>query len=517
MRKVIPGQRLIFTLGLVLFVMGGLAGGYEGELLSPEAVAPEGEQPPTYTPLSEFQKRHRLSNSGFLIRGRIRTLDKRPISGADVSLYDLFDWKTNRLTGLRRSTSSNEMGHYQMHIDAPFKGTLTVGKPGFAPIQEDVNLASPRTYIKSYTLEDSPARTEGRVFDDRNRPIAGATISVMFSGIYLVADPSQLSPRVVFSDCSGNFTVDNLPEGRAVVSAFGDEYLQEFNQIELRSEKAQHVRFTLSRAQVFGFVVKNEQGETISGAHVSVIGSSPLATRSDELGRIGLQVAPDSGMLQCQVEARGYLTRRMAVDPDHPPKAVVLKEGPLFKGTVLSQSGYPLSEARVVLKLVTYVPQRKKTLPRMIERVSLSERTDEKGRFSVRLSYPRVASIDVSRSGYLEKVIEFDQDSTRLHTEIRLKPNLEGGGIYGRVIDADRDSVERFDLWLHTLFGKRRAIRRSFEDLNGVFSVVDLPSGDFRLEVRSRLGRDTLITQTVDRVTVRKGMVYGELLICLKD
>ena len=143
MRKVIPGQRLIFTLGLVLFVMGGLAGGYEGELLSPEAVAPEGEQPPTYTPLSEFQKRHRLSNSGFLIRGRIRTLDKRPISGADVSLYDLFDWKTNRPTGLRRSTSSNEMGHYQMHIDAPFKGTLTVGKPGFAPIQEDVNLASP--------------------------------------------------------------------------------------------------------------------------------------------------------------------------------------------------------------------------------------------------------------------------------------------------------------------------------------------------------------------------------------
>ena len=330
------------------------------------------------------------------------------------------------------------------------------------------------------------------------------------------ADSSR-SGRTVLSDASGYFTIDNLPEGPVAVVArrvewdpYRDAGKQVEQWLELRRQETHNLEFILREAQVVRsvvFVVKNERGEAISGsgAEVEVGGSGGLGrfsvfVDSDERGRIRLNVSPESKILRCEISAEGYLTRQVVIDPDLPPAEVVLQEGPLFTGTVLSESGYPLEGAEV------NIPERG------------GGRTDGNGHFAIRLSHPLLSRIEISQAGYLPEVKELNEDVSSLTSplEVRLKPGREGGGIYGRVVDPDGDPVERFDMYVRGLFSEGQSFSRSFEDPAGIFAIFHLPPGDFRLTVQSRVGRRRLLEQRVDPVTVIKGQIYGELVIRLE-
>ena len=72
----------------------------------------DGAQAARYLPLSEFQEDGQLRDMGFLIRGRIRSLEKRPIGEAIVSLYDSREPKTGQPGERRQSAASNERDEY---------------------------------------------------------------------------------------------------------------------------------------------------------------------------------------------------------------------------------------------------------------------------------------------------------------------------------------------------------------------------------------------------------------------
>jgi len=91
------------------------------------------------------------------------------------------------------------------------------------------------------------------------------------------------------------------------------------------------------------------------------------------------------------------------------------------------------------------------------------------------------------------------------------------GGIHGRVTYDDGLPVTRFRMTISTIREEPRSsiYERDFESNDGVFSIADLPAGTYDLAVDTLPYSRAISRQSasVDRIEIRKGYYYGEILV----
>lgn len=127
-----------------------------------------------------------------------------------------------------------------------------------------------------------------------------------------------------------------------------------------------------------------------------------------------------------------------------------------------------------------------------------------------------MSSIEVSKRGYTHLKIDFDEKhAAPTFVEIHLK-RVEGGGIYGRLIDDAGNPVKRFcvEFFDSSRESRRPQFAEEFENDGGMFSTTVVPPGTYDVSIvslpYSQMERQQGVT--IARVDIRNGYFYGEIL-----
>jgi len=178
------------------------------------------------------------------IRGRALTAEGRPFAGATVAVADIDEFVDIATQLSEAATTTDAAGEYSLEIDRPTGSSwVLVAAPGFqsCALRLDVQQAEDVVLMAEAPMLPG-SRLLGRVKNDANQPLAGATITVR-SGL-----PPDPGAEVVLlsgarSDARGIFSVPCVPRTglRVTVRHLGHEPFESLAsqqsalQIELRA------------------------------------------------------------------------------------------------------------------------------------------------------------------------------------------------------------------------------------------------------------------------------------------
>ncbi len=306
------------------------------------------------------------------------------------------------------------------------------------------------------------AALEGRVVDERDRPLAGAAVLA-------VGGVGEL-PRTV-SGADGGFRLADLEPGRVTLWVVHQGYIQATLH-DLAVPAAEPLTIRLRPARALTGQVTGPRGEPVAGAAIHRLtgvegsgftGSSSLAW-GDAQGRFRAE-GLEPGPLHLLAEAAGYRSRRLRVEipeeRDAGPLEIALETGAVVEGRVLA-GGQPVAQAQVSAHPTAQVEVHSGTLVQ----------TDGDGRF-------RLAGLVVGRHSI--EVNAADGRQAREELEVRpgtqqLDFQLPGGEVTGRVIDAAGRPVAAADLHLA---GPLARAGQSTAD--GTYAFRALPPGVYLL------------------------------------
>jgi hypothetical protein len=504
-----------FWILAIIILLGGVAWYATTRLriqpVEPEpagAALPESAMPlpePEYTPLDGAD---RGQNAGYDVTGKVASEMGEAISGAEVSLYrsaprwspPVFEQPNPLETGI-----SNDQGQYQFHLNAAANLWIGIRKEGYARITAFLPVRDTRSTVRDFQLRTGQATLVGFVFDRQDMPVAGALVVANAPPLAIVADNPVIFPAGQLTDSAGKYTLEGLPDGDVAViaSARGFTFGEELG--TLKAGQSQQIDFHLSPATPISFAVKNGRGEGIAYATASAPGQFKLAG-GDGKGLIEVSLPLELSPFDCTVSADGYLSRTILLDPKAPPAAVVLEDRPALRGRVTAESGGAVPEALVSI-WGTGGAQGK---------FDGAVLTDKAGRFLLPLSYPPVREIKITRLGYLDQRLTFDVNNPP-PPEVVVRMKRVEAGLYGRVVDSHGIPVKRFVVHLRDAAAKPggEEYQRSFSDERGAFMITDIAPGTYTLQIQSVLSATTDNVQlaTRERVEVRKGFLFGEVLV----
>ena len=181
-------------------------------------------------------------------------------------------------------------------------------------------------------------RLEGEAVDDKEQPIAGATITLDHE-------------RTTLSEADGSFTFDNLALGDYRLTGEHDTAYGE-DDVVLRAKSELEV-LTLRIGPTVAIHVVDHAGAPVVGAKASASQHSDAFT--DASGTVRLR-GMDFGDDPIDITAVGLASARVIVAAGDDPtrvvdKRVVLGPSALVAGVVVDETGAPIADARVMIEM----------------------------------------------------------------------------------------------------------------------------------------------------------------------
>jgi hypothetical protein len=510
-------RKLWLYILLILIPIAYFAWRQAGRRSSPPAeqvAQPEtGEQPgkeipipePTYMPVGEAAL---ATSTEYLVSGKITDETGEALPGAAVAISPssprwsppAFEQPSPLETAI-----CDEEGRYQFRLKAAANLWVSIRKDGYAQINAFLPARDPKAVTRDYQLRPAQAGVVGFVFDKQDQPIAGALLVVNTPPFAPVAENPILSPTARFTDSSGKYAIEGLPDGDVSISVSARGFAAEEALNTVKAGQSPQIDFHLSQAAAISFPVRNSRGEALPYATATAPGHFKIAG-GEKRGVIEISVPLELSPFDCTVAADGYKPNTILLDPKAPPSAVVLEDRPLFKGKVTAEKGEAVADALVSV-WGTGGAQGK---------FDGAVTTDKTGRFSIPLAYPPAREVKVTKLGFFDQRLTFDSAKPAPpEPAIRMK-HVESG-IYGRVIDYRGISVKRFVVHLRDAAARpgSHEYQRSFSDERGAFMVTDIAPGTYTLIIQSIMDATTDNVQLVSReqVEIRKGFLLGEILM----
>ena len=453
-----------------------------------------------------------------ILRGLVTTTEDAPIEGASVTLYASRHLTTREFSDPLVVDMTGADGRFQMQLDIGLQTWLEVTSPGFAPVDERLDLETPGIRQKYYRLRPASASIEGRVFDEAGDPIPGVFVGVAFPQTYSRARGHSVSPQTTRSEASGYFELKPLPAGEITLTLLDPGYYPAGTVVKLDDGETHRLEIRLKEAPTVSIQVQNRRRQGLSSATIRLESGWGFPADDQGVVRVMLQAGEDAddglgsasldGAVRMMVAAKGYRSESVVFDPAEPLTTVTLEDGLHVQGRVLSETGQPVAGASVG---IWSGPGRER------EQVEKFMKTDSEGTFSLVLERQPVRRFTAQAPGYVPRTVIPEGNSTDL-IEIRLKPGE--GGIQGRVVDAQNRPVELFSLYLRSTSpnGEHLQISQSFQNPQGGFSVLDLMAGEYLINIRG-LDRNTHmpISEGETTVQVQKGHLSGEIVVPLID
>ncbi len=236
---------------------------------------------------------------GSRLTGRVVDTSGWPVTAAQVQLQqDSMD----HMGRFGSSTAVDDEGKFIFEAVSPGPATLEAQsdhKLGQFRSIEIPPAGSEPLHVE-IVLQDG-AVVSGRVTTDQGDPVPGAYLSAMSK------EPNRQShsPNSGMSDAEGLFELRGLPEGRMVITAFREPYLNASEEIEVTGEPS-FVEIVFESGHLVTGRVLNESGEAVAGAEVSF--------QNEEKGH-GIQVTTDSdGLFQSKQLAVGKYKAKASID-----------------------------------------------------------------------------------------------------------------------------------------------------------------------------------------------------------
>ncbi len=429
-------------------------------------------EPPTApaspgAPGSEIELRLVL-NQGAAAFGRLTTGQGEPLAGGAVSIQPLLEGQWKPSPGSRyREAAAGPDGRFELRHLNPGRYELAAGVPGRVEVRRRVEMpaGAPRVDLGDVPLVPGAA-LEGRVLDERDRPIEGAAVQI--------SDGGDTAPRVE-SGAGGAFRLADLEPGRVRFQVSQTGYVTASLDQSLPAAEPLIIRLRAART-LTGRVV-GPRGEPVRHAQIQSLltlttsdgGTSVSGDRlagTDREGHFragGLRPGP----LTLAVEAPGYRVREVRVeilaDRDPALLEIALETGAVVAGRVLAD-GRPVIGAEVWTQ--AWAGSRPSTFP---PRVS----TDSEGRF-------HLAGLATGHHW----IGALADDGGRALQELEVQPgtqqldlHLAMGGLSGRVVDGSGRPVAGAELRLSWPNAKRVG----GSALDGSFAFAGLAPGAYRL------------------------------------
>jgi hypothetical protein len=405
---------------------------------------------------------------GTTVVGRLVGDGGEPVAGGEVSLQREADTSAGLARTLQAPlrAAADAEGRFALHRLTAGRYRLTVRAPGRSTaIDLPVEIPEGVAEVDLGTLSlAAGAALEGRVVDDSDRPVAGARI---------VASNRAGALPAVESGADGGFRVPDLEPGQAALRVQKDGFVEvTLSGLTVPSPEPVVVRLRTARA-LTGRVV-GPRGQGVAGAAVRRLGgdaravpsSSASIAHTDADGRFraeGLEIGP----LTLQVEAAGYLTRRLQTeipaDRDGGPLEIVLEPGAVVEGRVTT-GGRPLVGGAVSGAPVGTGPV-----------AGVVVLTDREGRYRLEGLATGRHAIEVS-----------DNDGRHAREELEVQPgrqvldiDLDAGEVSGRVVAAS--GVPAAGTEVQIMGPQHRIVRTG---LDGTFAFRSLLPGSYRLTAR---------------------------------
>ncbi len=275
-------------------------------------------------------------------------------------------------------------------------------------------------------------------------------------------------------------------------------YIEDIRRVDVLSGRTSSVELRMVEVDSLSFTVVNRRGEPIPLA--SVMRHDGLMAKGGPVGLVSFPLIPKSEPFEIKLWAPRYLFRKLLVDPRQIPSEVVLEDGFEFSGQVLSESGLPLSGATVSIwgtepSHVGFPDWSTVSDPGPVNGIfELSVQTNEQGEFSAHSTRPPIRQIHVSHPWYREKWVAFRQETS--YAAVHLEP-VETE-LAGRVVDARGHPVRHFMVRVRDPSASYRWVTsKTFSDANGIFSMRDLPAGQYQLDVQGGpMGEQASITES---------------------
>jgi hypothetical protein len=236
------------------------------------------------------------------------------------------------------------------------------------------------------------AALRGRIHDESDRPIAGASVLVRVLG---PSDPASREPWSATSDAEGRFSIESLPRGRVTVDVSDDGAHEPASLAELQLPAPAEIEIALQRmAAVSGHVLFESQ--PVAAAEVRLAGSGvwpARRTQSDAQGEFRFDGLPE-GVYEVRAEQAERVSNPVegiGLQPgNHAAVELTLVPALTLNGVVRDAvSGQPLAAAQLEV-----VEQALSALPKQA-------RSDELGRFAVAGLRAVSHQVTVHATGYV--------------------------------------------------------------------------------------------------------------------
>jgi protocatechuate 3,4-dioxygenase beta subunit len=420
---------------------------------------------------------------GATASGRVLGPEGRPVPGANVLLQpgrpEDEDWSLPQDSKPFEVLSGPEGRFLLSHLAAGRYG-LQVIRDGFAPARiAGLEIpADSRTVDLGDVRMEASAAIEGRVLDERGRPLSGAQVGLALpTAIHGIGRPSRVE-----TGPDGSFQLHDLVRGERYdlwVQADGFVPRQAPG---VEAPPSEPLRIELRRGRTLAVRVVDPDGRPVPRARLSrmermTTSVSGVSSGSWSMSGVGqtddegtLRIGGlEPGVLDLQVEADGFqplLARGLRIPEDEAagPVEVTLARGAVLEGRVLDGDGKPVIGASV------NAFQADAELP---GGGSPEATTDDEGRYRLTGLSPGLYQVD-AESGEL-------QDSVQATVEIRAAVQHldlrfpKGSAVSGQVVDDRGAPVARARV---SLIPNGPT---AFSQANGTFTFRSAADGVFRL------------------------------------
>ncbi len=340
---------------------------------------------------------------GRIARGRILGPEGDPVPHAEVVVVPLVTIDTV-LVWMTLRTQADAEGRFElrdiprrphvMYVREPGRGTAVLPLSG----AEEIEIGDVRL--------DAPGSIEGRVLDVDDRPVANARVlaSLAFYSHETEADTDTYFQRAEITDEDGRYRFEQVAPGCYGLYA-SPENLPILRREDLfdvgAGESVDGVDFRVEAPYTFEGVVRDEDGNPVTGAHLMVLARNAMhvagfgSSRHDGSFRIAGLPDPQAALLVrpgpyvAQITDRPLSTIRLPlVDLRHSSHELVLPYGAVLRGVVTDDIGNPLVEWQVAAECEG-------------ERIDLAL-TDSNGWFELVAPTDRLLTLTLRHPGDLE-------------------------------------------------------------------------------------------------------------------
>ena len=464
---------------------------FDGSMRPPDLTAiPESKQLPRYVSVSKANLDGYELPISFAISGEIRSEQGFPLGGAIVSFHSAgLSKATLQWPAPLISQFCDEMGRYIILLSSASHGFLVIRKDGYTQKEEEVELSIPGKIVKNYYLRSAPACVEGYIYDAQGKPISGAVVYSSVGTRRTTLDNSLFSMNTSTSRGDGKYVLYGIPEGLVMIGAASYNHLEQVEWINLIHGKCGSYNFRLADGIDVHLTIKNAEGEPISGALACGKGSA------NDSGEINFKVPVESAIIDCSINANGYKSKSIKMDPLNPPGVVVLERGPILRGRIITEENDPMDRVKVMVSNAGVIY------------------TDGDGRFLINLSSNSTFTIVISKVGFIERRLMLDVNESGPE-EVVITMVKSEAGIYGRVVEKEQIPVKRFRILLRDISDVHKSdYSRDFENVDGTFVITDVPCGNYNLSILSLPFDSSIpsVVMTIENVSIRKGLMFGEL------